>query len=167
WLLGPWGSGFLYVRHELVTELEPAFAGWMAFRGTDDFTRLTDYDPTFHEDARRFELITLPFQDMAGMTASLGLFEEVGIATVAEHLRALRIPLLEAAARGRFAVVSPTDPPHDCGIWCIQTADLRGTYRRLRAAGVVASLREGSIRFSPHFYTTLDDIARVIEVLDQ
>ncbi|MDH5197329.1 MAG: aminotransferase class V-fold PLP-dependent enzyme [Gemmatimonadota bacterium] len=167
WLLGPWGSGFLYVRHELVTELEPAFAGWMAFRGTDDFTRLTDYDPTFHEDARRFELITLPFQDMAGMTASLGLFEEVGIATVAEHLRALRIPLLEAAARGRFAVVSPTDPPHDCGIWCIQTADLRGTYRRLRAAGVVASLREGSIRLSPHFYTTLDDIARVIEVLDQ
>jgi cysteine desulfurase/selenocysteine lyase len=167
WLLGPWGSGFLYVRQDLVTECEPSFAGWMAFRGTDDFTRLTDYDPTFHADARRFELITLPFQDMAGMTASLGLFAEVGIAAVAEHLRVLRTPVLEAAARGRFAVVSPTEAPHDCGIWCIRTGDLRGTYRRLRAAGVIASLREGSIRLSPHLYTAPDDIARVVEVLDQ
>ena len=120
-----------------------------------------------HADARRFELITLPFQDMAGMTASLGLLTEVGVAAVAEHLRALRAPVLEAAERGRFAVVSPTARPHDCGIWCIQTADLRGTYRRLRAAGVVASLREGSIRLSPHLYTTPDDIHRVVEVLEQ
>lgn len=167
WLLGPWGSGFLYVRRELVTQCEPSFAGWMAFRGTDDFTRLTDYDPTFHADARRFELVTLPFQDMAGMTASLGLFDEIGIAAIAEHLRELRAPVLEAAQRGRFAVVSPTDPPHDCGIWCVQTADVRATYRRLRAAGVVASLREGSIRLSPHLYTTPEEIARVVEVLDQ
>ncbi|HEX9631438.1 MAG TPA: aminotransferase class V-fold PLP-dependent enzyme [Gemmatimonadales bacterium] len=166
WLLGPWGAGFLYVRADLVRGLEPAFAGWMAFRGTDDFTRLCDYDATFHDDARRFELVTLPFQDVAGMTASLDLLDEVGVPAIAEHLRALRVPLEDATARGRFTVVSPADDPHDCGIWCVRTADVRAAYRRLRAAGVVASIREGSIRLSPHLYNSMDDVARVVELLE-
>ena len=166
WLLGPWGAGFLYVRADLVGVLEPTFAGWMAFRGTDDFTRLCDYDATFHDDARRFELVTLPFQDVAGMTASLDLLDEVGVTAIAEHLRALRVPLEDAAARGRFTVVSPADDPHDCGIWCVRTADVRAAYRRLRTAGVVASMREGSIRLSPHLYNSMDDVARVVELLE-
>jgi selenocysteine lyase/cysteine desulfurase len=166
WLLGPWGSGFLYVRAGLLPVLEPTFAGWMAFRGTDDFTRLCDYDPTFHADARRFELVTLPFQDIAGMTASLGLLTEVGVTAIAEHLRALRVPLLGAAARGRFGVLSPTDDSHDSAIWCVRTDDVRAAYRRLRAAGVVASLREGSIRLSPHLYNTVEEVARVAALLE-
>jgi selenocysteine lyase/cysteine desulfurase len=166
WLLGPWGSGFLYVRADLLQTLEPSFAGWMAFRGTDDFTRLCDYDPAFRDDARRFELVTLPFQDVAGMTASLGLLEETGVAAVAAHLRALRAPLLDAAARGRFAVVSPTGEGNDSAIWCVRPDDVRAAYRRLRAAGVVASLREGSIRLSPHLYNTLDEVARVVALLE-
>src|SRR5256885_5157334 len=42
WLLSPWGSGFVYVRRELISALEPAVTGWMAFEGTDDFSRLID-----------------------------------------------------------------------------------------------------------------------------
>jgi len=165
WLLGPWGSGFLYVRRDLIRTLEPPFAGWMAFRGTEDFSRLCEYDPTFHDDARRFEMVTLPFQDVAGMTASLGLFEEVGVTAVAAHLRSLREPLVDGAARGRFALVSPTADPHDSGICCVRTADVSEAYGRLRAAGVTASLREGSIRLSPHLYNTVDEVARVAELL--
>jgi selenocysteine lyase/cysteine desulfurase len=164
WLLGPWGAGFLYVRRDLVTELEPAFAGWMAFRGTDDFSRLTDYDPTFHDDARRFEMVTLPFQDVAGMTASLGLLREIGVERVAAHQRALRAVLEQGAGEGT-RLVSPTDARHDSGIWCVRPPDVRAAFARLRAAGVVASLREGSIRLSPHAYNTADEVARVAELL--
>src|SRR5690606_17977680 len=39
WLLSPWGTGFLYVRRELVRRFAPTFAGWAAFQGTDDYTR--------------------------------------------------------------------------------------------------------------------------------
>jgi len=35
-------------------------------RRTDDFSRLTEYNPTFRADARRFEMITLPYQDFVG-----------------------------------------------------------------------------------------------------
>jgi selenocysteine lyase/cysteine desulfurase len=166
WLLGPWGSGFLYVRRELVRELSPAFAGWMAFRGTDDFTRLTDYDATFHDDARRFEMVTLPFQDMAGMTASVRLLLGIGVERIARHLRALREPLAAAAARGRFTVASPTDGAHDSGIWCVRPPDLQAALARLREARVICAVREGSIRLSPHWYNTMDEVARVAELLE-
>jgi selenocysteine lyase/cysteine desulfurase len=63
WLLSPWGSGFMYVRRDLIPTLDPAIASWMAFEGTDDFSRLTDYRDVLRADARRFEFITLPFQD--------------------------------------------------------------------------------------------------------
>ncbi|MFL5548108.1 MAG: aminotransferase class V-fold PLP-dependent enzyme, partial [Gemmatimonadales bacterium] len=43
WLLSPWGSGFVYVRRELIRQLTPAITGWMAYEGTDDFSRLTQY----------------------------------------------------------------------------------------------------------------------------
>jgi cysteine desulfurase/selenocysteine lyase len=166
WLLAPWGSGFLYVRRELIAELEPRFTGWLSFRGTDDFSHLTDYDPTFHADARRFELASLPYQDIAGMTASLGLLVEVGVDRIAAHLRRLRGPLVERAAAGGFEIVSPLDPAHDSAIWCVRTPDVMAAFGRLRAAGVKCALREGSIRLSPHLYNTVDEVERVATLLE-
>ena len=84
WLLSPWGSGFVYVRRELIAAARARRSpGWMAFEGTDDFTRLTSYNDTLRADARRFELITLPYQDFAGMNASLGLLLELGVERIA------------------------------------------------------------------------------------
>ena len=166
WLLSPWGTGFLYVRRELIAELAPRFTGWLAFQGTEDFGRLTDYDPTFRPDARRYELVTLPYHDLAGMTASLGLIAEAGVERIAAHLRALREPVLDAARRGAFAVTSPTDEVHDSAIWGVRPVDVEAAHRRLRAGGVTCSVREGGVRLSPHFYNTVDEIERVVGLLE-
>jgi selenocysteine lyase/cysteine desulfurase len=165
WLLAPWGSGFLYVRRELIGALAPRFTGWLSFQGTDDFSRLTDYDATFHADARRFELASLPYQDIVGLTASLGLLREADPQRVATHLRALRAPLVARATDGAFEVVSPLDAAHDSAIWCVRTRDVTATFERLREAGVKCSLREGNIRLSPHLYNTVDEIERVASLL--
>jgi cysteine desulfurase/selenocysteine lyase len=166
WLLSPWGSGFLYVRRALIADLEPRFTGWLSFCGTDDFSHLTDYDPTFHADARRFELASVPYQDVAGMTASLGLLTEVGVDRIAAHLRGLRAPLAARAAAGAFEIVSPLDPAHDSAIWCVRTPAVPAAFGRLREAGVTCALREGSIRLSPHLYNTVDEVERVAALLE-
>jgi selenocysteine lyase/cysteine desulfurase len=165
WLLSPWGSGFVYVRQELIRELRPTVTGWMAFEGTDDFTRLTEYNDTLRGDARRFELITLPYQDFAGMNASLRLLLDTGICRIADHLRALQEPVLEWAARSGVRVVSPVGR-HGSGIVCVAPADVGGAFRALKAARVVCGMREGAIRLSPHFYNTLEEMDRVVELLD-
>lgn len=166
WLLSPWGSGFVYVRRELIRELRPAVTGWMAFEGTDDFTRLTQYDDRLRGDARRFELITLPYQDFAGMNASVRMLLDAGIPEIARHLQALHVPLLEWAGRAGVRVVSPLDH-HGCGILCMMPADVGGAFRALKAARVVCGMREGAIRLSPHFYNTVAEMERVVEILEQ
>src|SRR6185503_16386231 len=166
WLLSPWGSGFMYVRKELIATLEPAITGWMAFEGTDDFSRLTEYNPTFRSDARRFEMITLPFQDFVGMTASLQLLLEVGVRDIAEVTRATHAPILKWAQENGVRISSPTENGHRSAIICVAPPKPAEAYHGLKRARVVCSLREGAIRLSPHYYNTVEEMEKVIEVLD-
>jgi selenocysteine lyase/cysteine desulfurase len=165
WLLSPWGSGFVYVRRDLIGVLEPAVCGWMSFEGTDDVTQLTRYHDTLRSDARRFELATLPFQDLMGLKASVGLILELGVERIAAHTRALREPLYRLARQGELELVSPTDPEHDSAIVCVAPPRVAEVYHTLRKARVVCALREGAIRLSPHCYNTVEEIEKVVGIL--
>ena len=166
WLLSPWGSGFVYVRKELIASLEPMITGWMAFEGTDDFSRLTEYNPTFRADARRFEMITLPYQDFVGMTTSLGLLLEIGVRDVAEVTRAMHDPVVKWAQENDVRIASPLDERHRSAILCVAPPKAVEAYHGMKRARVVCSLREGAIRLSPHCYNTMEEMEKVIEVLD-
>jgi selenocysteine lyase/cysteine desulfurase len=166
WLLSPWGSGFVYVRKELVAQLEPTITGWMAFEGTDDFSRLTEYNPTFRSDARRFEMITLPYQDFVGLTASLLLLLEIGVRDIAEVTRATHEPVVRWARENGVRITSPTENGHRSAILCVAPAKPAEAYHGLKRARVVCSLREGAIRLSPHCYNTVEEMEKVVEVLD-
>jgi cysteine desulfurase/selenocysteine lyase len=167
WLLSPWGSGFVYVRRELISALEPAVAGWMAFEGTDDFSRLTEYNPTFRADARRFEMVTLPYQDFVGMTASVGMLAELGVDDIAQYTRLLHEPVFRWADENGVRVVSPRDDGHRSAIVCLAPERPAEAYHALKRAHVVCSLREGAIRLAPHCYNTVEEMERVLDVLDQ
>lgn len=166
WLLSPWGSGFLYVRRELVTELVPPLAGWSAFEGTDNFTTLGDYSGGWRKDARRFELITLPFQDLLGMCHALDLLEELGIDRIEAHLRTIGTPVVEWAHRREVPLVSP-EGARGSGMVCLDAGALPGVLPALLEAGITASVREGALRLSPHCYNTREEMERVVEVLER
>lgn len=166
WLLSPWGAGFTYVRRELIARLEPATAGWMAFEGTEDFSRMTQYSTAFHPDARRFEMITLPFQDFVGMNTSLRMLLDVGIEHIGAHVQGLHEPLLAWAERRGVRVTSPRGS-HGSAIVCLAPGDAATAHQALRDARIHTSLREGSIRISPHLFNTLDEMDRVAAVLDR
>jgi selenocysteine lyase/cysteine desulfurase len=166
WLLSPWGSGFVYVRRELVNQLEPHDVSWLAVKGSDDFTQLTNYDLTWRDDARRFEFITLPFQDFAGMNASIELLHELGPAAVEAHITSLANAIVEWACSNRdVTLVTPADVARRAGIVSVRPRDPVAAASRLRAAGIRASLREGAIRLSPHCYNTIPEIERALEIL--
>jgi cysteine desulfurase / selenocysteine lyase len=166
WLLSPWGSGFVYVREELALELEPPIVSWMAPKGTDDFRRLRDYDMTWRDDARRFELITLPFQDFAGMNASLELFFELGPDRVASHIEQLATEIVRwAESQPAVKLITPADPARRAGIVCVRPRDGERVSEDLKAEGVVHSFREGNIRLAPHIYNTIDDVRAALALM--
>lgn len=167
WLLSPWGSGFVYVRRELIAAMEPAYVGWMSYEGTDDFTNLVKYAERLLPDARRFEISTHTTQDQIGMRTSLGLILELGVDAIARYARELADPLLAWCDEHEVMVVSPREDPHRSAIVCIAPPGAPDVFRHLKRAGVICALREGAIRLSPHCYNTADEISRVIEVLDE
>ena len=163
WLLSPWGTGFTYVRRELVHELAPQPVSWMGVRGSDDFSRLLAYDMTWRDDARRFEQITLPFQDFAGMAASLELFHELGPADVARQVESRVNELLDGATERGLSLVTPR--ARHAGIASVRPADAAAVSDRLNAARVAHSVREGTIRLAPHCYTTSEEIRIALAAL--
>jgi selenocysteine lyase/cysteine desulfurase len=164
WLLSPWGSGFVYIRRDLIGGLDPAITGWLSFEGTDDLTRLTQYDDTLRSDARRFELMTLPYQDFAGLSVSLELLLSIGIERIRDHLRTLHRPVLAWAEAAGARVVSPGGASAS-GILCVAPDEVQQVHRRLKAARIVCSLREGAIRLSPHCFNTVAEMERVAQTL--
>jgi selenocysteine lyase/cysteine desulfurase len=166
WLLGPWGSGFCYVRKELIAGLHPPVVGWTAYEGMDDYTNLLSYGERLLDDARRFEVSSPATQDQLGLTTSIGLLLELGVEAIARYLRSLGEPVLAWAARRGVAVTSPTDDVHRSQILCIAPPDAREAHRRLRQAGIVCALREGAIRLAPHCYNTIEEMEKVVDVLE-
>lgn len=167
WLLSPWGTGFVYVRPELVRTLDPSPVGWLSVAGSDDFSRLVDYDLTYRDDARRFEVFTLPFQDFAGTNASLALLDELGPLAVERRIAGLASRIVRwADGRAGVRLVTPADPARRAGVVSVAPADPAAAAARLTAANVQFSLREGAIRLSPHVYNSEAEVDRALEALE-
>jgi selenocysteine lyase/cysteine desulfurase len=166
WLCSPWGSGFAYVREGLIASLEPPAAGWLAQASSGDFGAFLDYDPAWHEDARRFEVGTIPYQDIVGMNASLSLFLELGLEPVERHVRTLAERLVAwAGSTPGIRLLTPAEPARRAGIVSVVTSDVHADSKRLHAAHVTHSVREGAIRLAPSFHNTLDEVDCVIGAL--
>lgn len=168
WLCSPWGSGFAYVRSALVEQLEPPAAGWLSQASSGDFGRFLDYDPAWHNDARKFEVGTIPYQDIVGMNASLALLLEIGPKKIEAHVRSLADRLVQwAISTPGVRLFTPGAPERRAGIVAFATRDIDGDSARLRDANVTHSVREGAIRLSPHFHNTIGEVERVIGILSR
>lgn len=166
WLLSPWGTGFLYIRRDLIRQLEPSVVGWMSVKGADDFTRLCDYELSYLDDARRFEVITLPFQEFAGFNASLELFAGVGHHEVYRAVAERTAQIVEwAQRRSDISLVTPADPSRRAGIVSLAPRDPVEASRALTRRGVIHSLREGALRLAPHFYTSAEELDRALAAI--
>ncbi len=166
WLCSPWGTGFAYVRRELVRRLEPDVVGWTAMAGAGDLTDQCGYRYELLDTARRFEVSTTPWHDFAGFAESVELLLETGIDRIRGHVLGLLDPLVEwLRETGGGEVTSDLHPARRSGVFAFRPADPAAAFRAVHRAGIVCSLREGSIRLSPHLYSTPDDVGAVIDVL--
>jgi cysteine desulfurase/selenocysteine lyase len=165
WLLSPWGTGFAYIRRELAQQLEPREIGWMAVRGSRDFNRLVDYDLTWHDDASRFDVGTLPYQDLAAFCASVDLILEVGVPCIHAHLSGLIEGMISRLRDAGATVITPADAHRRAGIVTVRVKNGEAVGQQLAREGIVCSLREGAIRLSPHLYSTREEVDRAVDVL--
>jgi cysteine desulfurase/selenocysteine lyase len=165
WLCSPFGTGFTYLRRELIGLVEPRVVGWTSMAASANLERVLDYDFAWIAGARRFEVATQPWQDYAGMAESAELVLEAGPARIRAHTAALLEPLAAWLAERGIPVLGDARPERRSGIFAFVPPDAAGAFRALQRAGVGCVLREGAVRLSPHLYNQPEDIGRVMDVL--
>ncbi len=165
WLLGPYGIGFMYVGEEH-REGDPIEHNWINRRGSEDFSKLVQYEDAFQPGARRFDVgersnfILLPMANEA-----LRQVLAWGVDNIAETLKALTARIGDEA-RGLNIRVVPAErrAGHMIGLDLGPEAP-RDLAARLARENVFVSVRGRSLRVSPHLYNTERDVGRLFDSL--
>jgi selenocysteine lyase/cysteine desulfurase len=162
YLMGIPGIAFLYVRQELIEQLEPTVTGW--FGRSDPFAfdvRRLDWSPT----ARRFEAGTPPILSAYIARAGMQMIRDVGTEKIGEWTRALSRHLIEGGRNRGLELFGTDDSSRKTPLTAFAVADAQAVEVRMRARGVLGSARGPAMRLAPHFYTTLEDCDRALDVL--
>ena len=171
WLLGPFGTGFFWVKSEHLNMIRPGPFYWMAVAGSDNFAALNFEDPKPAPSAKRWdspEWASYFNFNLAAMDTSVDFVVRMGPELVVAHNRKLIEFMFERLPKDRCVPASPLDAAQRGPFGCFAARNREKTaelYQHLRKENVVVSLREGNIRVSPHLYNTERDIDRLISVI--
>ncbi len=164
WQMSVQGTGFLYVNEALQEAIHPQFVGWLAVQDAWDFY---NYGQPLASTAKRYEGGTVNHLGFSGMAASLSLLLEHGGEAVERHILALTRKLSDGLQTiPGVSLFSPTAEEQRAGITTIQlqaSLDAKSVFKKLLARNIVISLREGKLRFSPHFYNSPEEVETVLE----
>lgn len=167
WLCGGPGGSFLYVDPELRPRLEPSFTGWMAHANPFGF----EPPPMrFRDDALRFALGTPSVPSLyAAREGPKIISEACGGEMILIRRKSLRQTekLIAMADQRGFEVRTPRDTLQRGGSVSILIPHAKEVAAELNAEDIVCDFRPGAgVRFSPHFYTTDEDLDRAFAAVD-
>ncbi len=170
WLLGPCGSGVMYVRRSLQERINPPLYGWNNV-ASPNF--VAQEQIVFRSGAHKYEPGTYNLVGLVGLLAGIKLLLEVGVENIAAELlrkRHLLVPALQAKDHKVLFPDAPASARSGIVAFCQPGKDLAELHRTLLANKVITSLRtdragQKYIRLSPHFYNTDEELNRVLELL--
>ncbi|HET7211979.1 MAG TPA: aminotransferase class V-fold PLP-dependent enzyme [Terriglobia bacterium] len=169
WLLGPYGTGFVYVREEVLKGLELKVVNWMSVDGAEDFDSLPVDSFTLADAARIFDVPeTANFLNLSAMEASLEFVRAVGAAAVTRHCTSLLDHAAERLQKHGYVLANDDRPQLPSPLLCFRCATHEETdklYEKLKAHHVELSLRHHRIRVSPFLYNTERDIDRLLAIV--
>lgn len=166
WQMGPHGTGFLYLTQSLQERIRQAHLGWLSVANPWDFK---DYEQAIAPSARRYEGGTLAMPGLWGMHAAIGTLLEFHPEDIESHILSLTELLLEKFLTISGVVpVTPRERERRAGIVTVRVNSPHvpeKVFAALEQRAVLVALREGCLRFSPHFYNTPADVETAAEAL--
>jgi L-cysteine/cystine lyase len=162
WLCGPEGSGALFVRQEVVSQLRIVFAAYGTMEGYNDYGGYQ-----IRGNAQRFEQGTTNPAEIAGQLAAVRwLVDEVGIDRAYERSYALAEHTIAKMKEHNLTVETPSSHAG------LVTASLGGSdadlvVRTLREQAIsIRSIRQlGAVRLALGFFNTYEEVDSCIEAV--
>ena len=165
WLLGMQGLAFIYIDDELQKKMIPAYVGWLS---VDNAWNLLDYKLDLKTSANVFQGGTLNSFGIYAFNTSLKLFRDFGFKNVeSEVLSNTKYFIAKLKSIGLNCILSDCKDEELAGIVTIKPENPEKVFEELSKRKIICSLREGFIRFAPHFYNIHQEINKVIEELQK
>jgi selenocysteine lyase/cysteine desulfurase len=165
WLLGMQGLAFIYADEEFQKRMIPANVGWLSVENAWD---LLDYKLDLKTSANVFQGGTLNSFGIYAFNTSLKLFKEFGFDNVeSEVLSNTKYFINKLKSIGLNCVLSDCSKSELAGIITIKPKNPEVVFETLEKKNIMCSIREGFIRFAPHFYNTHHEIDKVVEELQK
>lgn len=157
--------GFLYVADKYLDGV-PLENGWIGRKGSEDFTRLIDYQDDFQPGARRFDVGERSNFALVPMASeALRQILDWGPENISETL-AKKTAAIAEAVLPLGLIAPPTDmrAPHYLSLTKDEglPSDLTA---RLAAEDIYVSVRGASMRVTPHLYNNEADLNRFASTL--
>lgn len=170
WLFGLQGLAFIYVKKELQEKMKSAPIGWLAVHNAWD---LLNFDLTTKETAERFQPGTLNNLGIYAFNSAMRFLKEFGFDEIEKQvLSNSKYFIQELAKIGHKSPLLYLPDKFLSGIVSFSQKDeipegksVEKIFEHLSSKKIVCSLREGYIRFAPHFYNTKQEIDKVVDEL--
>ncbi|RIV20758.1 aminotransferase class V-fold PLP-dependent enzyme [Fibrisoma montanum] len=168
WLMGPYSSGFAYFSDAFDDGI-PLEESWMARIDSDQFHRLTDYQPTYRPKAYRYNMGEQShFIHSPMMEAALTQLLEWQPDRIQDYCQTiLADSLTDWQELGCQIEPEAGRCHHLVGVWLPQQADPLAIQQALLARNVSVSVRARALRISPNVYNDERDVAALTDALKQ
>jgi len=159
WLCGGPGAGYLYVRPDLIDQLEPKTTGWMAHEHPFAFETELHYAPNITRFLHGSPAIPALYAAKSGYR----IINEIGVAAIREKSVRQTEALIVLAEEAGFRVTSPKDPAQRGGTITVWDDNAAAITKELIRREFIVDYRPGAgVRISPHFYTKDEELELVI-----
>ena len=171
WLMGDFGTAFLYVRSESLQRLKRVEVGWRQVRNQHSHVLpleppgpvLGSYELAA-DAAGLFEVSTPAWGPLATVAASLDYIEGLGVDTIARYRQPLLDRIQAELPRHGFEALTPLGSRSPIVAYACKDASKRFA-TRLQAEHIQISVYEHRIRISPSVYNTMDEVEHLLKVL--
>jgi len=159
WLVGCSGAGFLYVRKDLIPDIDPVQFG---YRGVEEHNL---DEPKLKASAKKFELGEPSYLSTVGTKAAIEMLLDLGPSQIESRVIKLSQRLYDGLDHIGVKIASPREKEMRSGVVSFTTKETEATFNHLKASGFYVSLRPAGIRVATGFYNTEDEINRLLSTL--
>jgi selenocysteine lyase/cysteine desulfurase len=164
WLMGGSGLALVYVREELIPQLQPTITGWFGSRDQFQF-RTTEF--AYRDDAARLEAGTPAVAPIYTASAAIDIVHEIGVEPIRERTRYLADDLIRRAQAKGWPIRSPLNGAERSSIVMLGLERPEEIVPALTARNIIVDYRPGLLRLSPHFYNTIAENEAVIAAIEE
>ncbi|MGB9664503.1 MAG: aminotransferase class V-fold PLP-dependent enzyme [Ignavibacteria bacterium] len=163
WFLGLEGSTVIFISKELQDRINQKYVGWLSVK---DAWKILDYKLELDETAHRYENGTLNYAGIVSLNSNIKFFQSIGINEIEKAILENSKHLINLLEEENFEFLfKPESDDEMSGIISIKVENPEYVFNELMKRNIHISVREGYLRFSPHFYNKKEEIESVIENL--